>query len=111
MLHPSYSELMNVINSDVEEGEQPVVQSRYSIVKATAARAKQIIDARAIQEKMAKSPDKENPSVLTKEEKRKLKIGQELVENAEDVKPLSVAVKELYEGKVKIVGNSDEKEA
>ena len=28
MIHPSYSELMNVINSGVEEGEQPLVQSR-----------------------------------------------------------------------------------
>ena len=24
MIHPSYSELMNVINSEVEEGEQPL---------------------------------------------------------------------------------------
>ena len=45
MLHPSYSELMAVVNSEVEEGEQPLVQSRYSIVKATAARAKEIMDA------------------------------------------------------------------
>ena len=44
MLHPSYSELMEVINSEVEEGEQLVVQSRYSIVKDAAERAKQIID-------------------------------------------------------------------
>ena len=51
MIHPSYSELMNVINSGVEEGEQPLVQSRYSIVKAAATRAKQIIDSRAIEEK------------------------------------------------------------
>ena len=36
MLHPSYSELMAVVNSEVEDGEQPIVQSRYSIVKATA---------------------------------------------------------------------------
>ena len=49
MIHPSYSELMNVINSGVEEGEQPLVQSRYSIVKAAATRAKQIIDSRAIE--------------------------------------------------------------
>ena len=35
MLHPSYSELMAVVNSEVEDGEQPIVQSRYSIVKAT----------------------------------------------------------------------------
>ncbi len=51
MIHPSYSELMNVINSG-EEGEQPLVQSRYSIVKAAATRAKQIIDSRAIEEKL-----------------------------------------------------------
>ncbi|MFR6561303.1 MAG: hypothetical protein ACLUR5_04370 [Eubacterium ventriosum] len=30
MLHPSYSDLMAVANSEVEDGEQPVVQSRYS---------------------------------------------------------------------------------
>ena len=42
MLHPSYSELMAVVNSEVEDGEQPIVQSRYSIVKATAARAKAV---------------------------------------------------------------------
>ena len=36
MLHPSYSELMEAVNSRAEEGEQAVVQSRYSIVKATA---------------------------------------------------------------------------
>ncbi len=49
MIHPSYTELMAVINSEVEEGEQPLVQSRYSIVKATANRAKEIIDARSVE--------------------------------------------------------------
>ena len=43
MLHPSYSDLINAVNSDVEPGEQPVVQSRYSIVIATAKRARQLI--------------------------------------------------------------------
>ena len=43
MLHPSYADLINVVNSDVEPGEQPVVQSRYSIVIATAKRARQLI--------------------------------------------------------------------
>ena len=43
MLHPSYSDLMAVANSEVEDGEQPVVQSRYSIVMATSKRARQII--------------------------------------------------------------------
>ena len=44
MLRPSYSDLINVVNSEVEPGEQPVVQSRYSIVMASAKRARQIID-------------------------------------------------------------------
>ena len=36
MLHPSYSDLMKVVNSEVEPGEAPVVNSRYSIVMAIA---------------------------------------------------------------------------
>jgi DNA-directed RNA polymerase subunit omega len=101
---------MEVVNSNVEEGEQLVVQSRYSIVKATAERAKQIIDARYLNEKIekAKSADKDGKIVdirLTSEEKKKIALGEELIDNAENLKPLSVAVKELYEGKVKIVGN------
>ena len=43
MIHPSYTDLMAVVNSEVEPGEQPVVNSRYSIVLATAKRARQII--------------------------------------------------------------------
>ena len=43
MLHPSYSDLMKVVNSEVEPGEAPVVNSRYSIVMATAKRARQLI--------------------------------------------------------------------
>ena len=43
MLHPSYTDLMKVVNSDVEIGEEPVVNSRYSIVLATAKRARQSI--------------------------------------------------------------------
>lgn len=31
MLHPSYTDLMNIVNGDVEEGEEPVISSRYSI--------------------------------------------------------------------------------
>ena len=69
---------MEVVNSDVEPGEQPVVQSRYSIVLATAKRARQII------------------------------AGDEPLINAEGKKPLSIAVEELYEGKVKIVGDDEE---
>ncbi len=77
MLHPSYTDLMAVVNSDVEEGEHPVVQSRYSIVMATSKRARQII------------------------------AGDEPLVEAADKKPLSIAVEELYSGKVKIVGDDE----
>lgn len=127
MLHPSYSELMAVVNSEVEDGEQPIVQSRYSIVKATAARAKEIIDARTIEEKVRKArieaenapKEKENDNkdkknepkpLTTPDEARKLQIGTPLIDNAENMKPLSIAVEELYEGKVKIVSNGDDSE-
>ena len=43
MLHPSYTDLMKVVNNEVEPGEAPVVNSRYSIVMATSRRARQII--------------------------------------------------------------------
>ncbi len=77
MLHPSYTDLMDVVNSEVEPGEQPVVQSRYSIVIATSKRARQIIGG-------------EEPLVKDK--------GQ---------KPLSIAVEELYKAKVKIVSEEE----
>lgn len=83
MLHPSYSDLINVVNSDVEPGEEPVVQSRYSIVIATSKRARQLI------------------------------AGDEpLVSGAAGKKALSVAVQELYEKKVKIIADEtpDEEE-
>lgn len=76
MLHPSYSDLMKVVNSEVEPGETPVVNSRYSIVMATSKRARQIISG-------------EEP----------------LIENAKDKKSLSVAVEELNQGKIKIFGD------
>jgi DNA-directed RNA polymerase subunit omega len=79
MIHPSYTDLMEVVNKEVEPGEQPVVQSRYSIVLATAKRARQLV------------------------------AGQDtpLVDHWEGRKPLSIAVDELYRGKVKIVGDED----
>ncbi len=43
MLHPSYTDLMKVVNAD-SENETPVVTSRYSIVMATSKRARQLID-------------------------------------------------------------------
>lgn len=78
MIHPSYTDLMEVVNSEVEPGEQPVVQSRYSIVLATAKRARQII------------------------------AGETPLVESDGEKPLSTAVRELYEGKVKIVGDDED---
>lgn len=72
MLHPSYTDLMAVVNSEVEPGEEKIVNSRYSIVLATAKRARQIID------------------------------GSVPLADSTSKKPLSIAVQELYEGKVKI---------
>ncbi len=74
MLHPSYSDLMDVVNKDVEQGEAPVVNSRYSIVMATSKRAREIID------------------------------GDEPMVKADGKKALSIAVEELSEAKLKIVG-------
>ena len=78
MLHPSYTDLMTVVNSEVEPGEQPVVNSRYSIVLATAKRARQIID------------------------------GAEPMVDAKCPKPLSIAIDELYHSDVKIVNDEEE---
>lgn len=79
MLHPSYTDLMKVVNKDVEEGETKVVNSRYSIVMATSKRARQLIDG-------------ELPLVEAK---------------AED-KPLSIAIDELNSGKIKVVAEEEE---
>lgn len=77
MLHPSYTDLMKVVNSEVEPGEHPLVNSRYSIVIATAKRARQLIN------------------------------GSESLVETDFPKPLSVAIEELYQGKVKIIGDHD----
>ena len=78
MLHPSYTDLMEVVNSEVEPGEQPVVQSRYSIVMATSKRARQIVSG-----------------------------AKPLVDDT-NKKPLSVAVDELYKAKIHITGDEEE---
>ncbi len=80
MLHPSYSDLMNVANSDVEPGEHPVVNSRYSIVLATAKRARQLID------------------------------GSVPLVDGKYPKPLSVAIEELSTSAIKINSEEDETE-
>ena len=93
MIHPSYVDLMNVVNNEVEEGEQPVVNSRYSVVMATAKRARQLI---AGDEPMVRVKDKQKPlsiavdemnqaqlRILTDEEKEAL-AAQAQAENAEN---------------------------
>ncbi|WP_022775500.1 DNA-directed RNA polymerase subunit omega [Butyrivibrio sp. AE2015] len=93
MIHPSYVDLMNVVNKGVEEGEEPVISSRYSIVMATSKRARQII---AGDEPMVKVKDKQKPlsiaveemnqdtlRILTDEEKAKLEESTEETEETE----------------------------
>ncbi len=81
MIHPSYVDLMQVVNQGVEEGEEPVISSRYSIVMATARRARQLVAG-------------DDP----------------LVENTEGRKALSVAVEELNEDKIKILTETEKAE-
>ena len=82
MLHPSYTDLMNIANSEVEQGEQPVVNSRYSIVLATAKRARQIIAG-----------------------------SKPLVEESNHPpKPLSIAIDELSNSAIKIDAEDEETE-
>ena len=78
MIHPSYVDLMKVVNQGVEENDEPVISSRYSIVMATARRARQLV------------------------------AGDEpLVEDAEGRKALSVAVEELNNNKIKILTDEE----
>ena len=79
MLHPSYTDLMKVVNSDVEPGETNIVNSRYSIVLATAKRARQIIAG-----------------------------AESAVPDYKNKKPLSVAVDELMNGDVKILSSGED---
>ncbi len=74
MLHPSYTDLMHVVNQDVEEGATKIVNSRYSIVLAASKRARQIIGG-------------EVPLVPCKEKD----------------KALSIAIEEINKSKIKII--------
>ncbi len=80
MIHPSYVDLMKVVNKGVEEGEEPVISSRYSVVMATAKRARQIIAG-------------DEPLVKTKAKE----------------KPLSIAVRELDQGQIRILSDEEKK--
>ena len=71
MLHPSYTDLMKLVNSEVETGEAPVVNSRYSIVLATSERARQLIDGVQAAHPKSKCP---KPLCITIEELSNSKI-------------------------------------
>lgn len=79
MIHPSYTELIDKINSGVEMGEEPIVQSRYSIVIAAAKRARQIV------------------------------AGEEAMNTTSEgvTKPLSQAVAELDEGIIHVMSDEE----
>ena len=78
MIHPSYVDLMQVVHKGVEEGETPVINSRYSIVMATAKRARQIVDG-----------------------------DEPLIDVPEGEKPLSIAVEELNQEKIRILADNE----
>ncbi|MDE7319889.1 MAG: DNA-directed RNA polymerase subunit omega [Lachnospiraceae bacterium] len=79
MLHPSYTDLMRTINSEAE-GDTPTVNSRYSIVLATARRARQLI------------------------------AGEEAYVSSKGKKPLSIAVEEVSKGFVTIEPETEAEE-
>lgn len=79
MLHPSYTDLMTTINNEAE-GDTRTVNSRYSIVLATAKRARQLI------------------------------AGEEAYVDSRGKKPLSIAVEEVSKGFVTIEPETEEEE-
>ena len=79
MLHPSYTELMEKINSEEARGEEPAINSRYSIVIASSKRARELIAG-----------------------------AKPLGDGMEGEKPFSIAVKELYDSKIKILQDEEE---
>ena len=80
MIHPSYTELIQAVNKDVEESVTPVCYSRYYIVRATSKRDRQLI------------------------------AGAEPMVSYSLNKPLSIAVDEVYKGKVTIIPDTEDVE-
>ena len=80
MIHPTYTELIQAVISEVEADDTPVCNSRYSIVLATSKRARQII------------------------------AGADPLVYYPLNKPLSIAVEEVYKGEVKILPDTGEEE-
>lgn len=94
MLQPSYTQLMKKLNADAEE---TVVTSRYSIVIATARRARQIIDTVNLE-----ANAKADKTGETQVDPSRIKEAAELTEKLRHKKPTSIAVDELYSGKIKL---------
>ena len=81
MIHPSYTELLDVLSG--QEDLDNSMLSRYTIIIAAAKRARQIVDG-----------------------------SETLISNIKVDKPVSIAVNELYDSKIKIFAhNPDEEEA
>ena len=82
MIHPSYTELIEAINTNSEDDDTTMsLNSRYSLVLAASKRARQIIAG-----------------------------SKPMVEGAAGKNSLSVAIDELYKGKVKILAPEEEDE-
>ena len=82
MIHPSYSELIEAINTNNEDDDESMVlNSRYSLILATSKRARQLIGG-----------------------------AKPLADDVKGKKPLSIAIDELYHGKVKILPGKHEEE-
>lgn len=82
MIHPSYTELIEAINTNNEDDDTTMsINSRYSLVLAASKRARQLIAG-----------------------------AKPMVAGAAGKKPLSIAIDELYQGQVKILAPEEETE-
>ncbi len=82
MLHPSYQDLLDSISETVDPEDEDIVESRYSVVIATAKRTRELVDG-----------------------------AEPLVDGMNGRKALSTAVEEIYEKKIKIVAASSDETA
>jgi len=74
MLRPSYSDLLEILEQQAQGQEQSdIIGSRYTVVIAAAKRARQLVDH-----------------------------AEPLISNSKVNKPVSIAVNELYAGKIKV---------
>jgi DNA-directed RNA polymerase subunit omega len=100
MIHPSYVDLMKVVNKDVEEGEEPIISSRYSVVMATAKRARQII---AGDEPMVKVKAKQKPLSVAVDE-----LAQDQLKILSEEEKESLAASKTEEAEVKTIEETEE---